>query len=92
MLHSPLKRCKRLTGETVGTSPPRSPSFARGQVMNHLKAHLDAQPFAAQNAFHHYADKEHGFAAARADLASAQGRADFQLAHERIAAFFRGVL
>lgn len=60
--------------------------------MEKLKEALETNSFAEKNVYEHFADRRHGFAAARANLDDEKERADFHDAFTKISKFFTNVL
>jgi len=60
--------------------------------MNALNEVLKKKPFADKNAFYHYAEDIHGFAAARCDMSNERERAVFHDSFTRITKFFNNAL
>lgn len=62
------------------------------EIMAALQKTLATKPFASKNAYKLYENSPHGFAGARGDLKSEEGKKVFSDVYERITKFFNEAL
>lgn len=76
-------------------SPPPVSSLTRTYILfqgEKFMAGLSEKPFASKNEYKVYSNMPHGWAAARADFKSEEGKKEFEDVYGRLASFFNANL